>query len=74
MKASKIDKVFDENNEEVLDYFDTSNIRMINEEPRRVNIDFPAMDGKIIRQRGQTYRCQQAGCHQNVAGRKTSKS
>ncbi|MCF6206046.1 MAG: BrnA antitoxin family protein [Sulfurovum sp.] len=42
MKASNIDKIFDENNEEVLDYFDTSNIRMINEEPRRVNIDFPA--------------------------------
>jgi len=42
MKASKIDKVFDENQEDVLDYFDTSKIRMINEEPRRVNIDFPA--------------------------------
>jgi len=42
MKASKIDKVFDENQEDVLEYFDTSKIRMINEEPRRVNIDFPA--------------------------------
>jgi hypothetical protein len=41
MKASEIDKIFDENQEDVLDYFDTSNIKMINEEPKRVNIDFP---------------------------------
>ena len=42
MKASEIDKIFDENREDVLDYFDTSNIKMINEEPKRVNIDFPS--------------------------------
>ena len=42
MKASEIDKIFDENQEDVLDYFDTSKIKMINEEPRRVNIDFPS--------------------------------
>jgi hypothetical protein len=42
MKASEIDKIFDENQEDVLDYFDTSNIKMINEEPKRVNIDFPS--------------------------------
>ena len=42
MKASEIDKIFDEDKEDVLDYFDTSKIKMINEEPRRVNIDFPA--------------------------------
>jgi len=42
MKASEIDKIFDENQEDVLDYFDTSSIRMINEEPKRVNIDFPS--------------------------------
>ena len=42
MKASEIDKKFDENKEDVLGYFDTSKIRMINEEPKRVNIDFPA--------------------------------
>ena len=41
MKASEIDKIFDENQEDVLDYFDTSSIKMINEEPKRVNIDFP---------------------------------
>ena len=43
MKASEIDKKFDENKEDVLEYFDTSKIRMINEEPKRVNIDFPAL-------------------------------
>jgi len=42
MKASEIDKKFDDNQEDVLDYFDTSKIKMINEEPKRVNIDFPA--------------------------------
>jgi hypothetical protein len=42
MKASEIDKIFDDNQEDILEYFDTSKIRMINEEPKRVNIDFPA--------------------------------
>ena len=41
MKASKIDKIFDDNEEDILEYFDTSKIKMINEEPKRVNIDFP---------------------------------
>jgi len=42
MKASELDKKFDDNQEDILDYFDTSKIKMINEEPKRVNIDFPA--------------------------------
>ena len=42
MKASELDKIFDENQDDILEYFDTSKIKMINEEPRRVNIDFPA--------------------------------
>lgn len=42
MKASKLDKIFDENQDDVLDYFDTSKVKMINEEIKRVNIDFPA--------------------------------
>jgi len=41
MKASEIDKKFDDNKEDILNYFDTSKIRMINEELKRVNIDFP---------------------------------
>ena len=41
MKTSEIDKKFDDNQEDILEYFDTSKIRMINEEPKRVNIDFP---------------------------------
>ena len=40
MKASELDKIFDENQDDILEYFDTSKIKMINEEPRRVNIDF----------------------------------
>lgn len=42
MKALELDKKFDENKEDVLEYFDTSKIKMINEEPKRVNIDFPS--------------------------------
>ncbi len=41
MKASELDKKFDDNQEDILEHFDTSKIRMINEEPKRVNIDFP---------------------------------
>jgi len=42
MKASELDNKFDDNQEDVLDDFDTSKIKMINEEPKRVNIDFPS--------------------------------
>ena len=42
MKASEIDKIFDENQEDILENFDTSKIKMINEESKRVNIDFPS--------------------------------
>jgi hypothetical protein len=42
MKASELDKIFDDNQKDILEYFDTSKIKMINEEPKRVNIDFPA--------------------------------
>ena len=41
MKASEIDKKFDENKEDILEYFDTSKIKMINKNPKRINIDFP---------------------------------
>ncbi len=41
MRALEIDAKFDDNQEDILEYFDTSKIRMINEEPKRINIDFP---------------------------------
>ena len=41
MKASELDKKFDDNQEDILKYFDTSKIKMINEESKRINIDFP---------------------------------
>lgn len=41
MKALEIDKKFDENKEDILEYFDTKNIKLVNESPKRVNIDFP---------------------------------
>ena len=42
MKALEIDKKFDDNQEDILEYFDTSKIKMINEKSKRINIDFPA--------------------------------
>jgi len=42
MKASDLDKKFEDNEEDILEYFDTSKIKMLNEEPKRVNIDFPS--------------------------------
>lgn len=46
MKASEIDKKFNDNQEDILECFDTSKIRMINEEPKRVNIDFYSVPRK----------------------------
>lgn len=42
MKASELDKLFDDNEADILEHFDISSVKMINEEPKRVNIDFPA--------------------------------
>ncbi len=42
MKASELDKKFDDNKEDILEHFDISAVRRINEEPKRVNIDFPS--------------------------------
>lgn len=39
-KASEIDKKFDDG-EDVLEYFDLSNIKKPNEEIKRINVDFP---------------------------------
>ena len=41
MKASQIDKMFDENKEDILEYFDTSRIRKINLESKKINLELP---------------------------------
>jgi hypothetical protein len=41
MKAKELDRIFDQGEEEILDYFDTTQIEKPNEEPKRINIDFP---------------------------------
>lgn len=40
MKAKDLDKKFD-SNEEILEFFDLDNIRKVNVEQKRVNVDFP---------------------------------
>lgn len=40
MKASEFDRRFDDG-EDMSDYLDWENARRINQEPRRVNVDFP---------------------------------
>lgn len=41
MKAKELDKIFDEGQEDILEWFDTEKITKPNEEPKRINIDFP---------------------------------
>lgn len=42
MKAEEFDKIFDDNEEDIIDYLDLSTKRRPNLEPKRINIDFPA--------------------------------
>ena len=41
MTALELDKKFDDNEEDILEHFDLSSMRKINQKPKRVNIDFP---------------------------------
>ncbi|BDY11912.1 type II toxin-antitoxin system BrnA family antitoxin [Hydrogenimonas cancrithermarum] len=41
MKAKELDKIFDEGQEDILEWFDTEKMTKPNEEPKRINIDFP---------------------------------
>jgi hypothetical protein len=42
MKAEEFDKIFDGNEEDIIEYLDMSSARRVNLEPKRINIDFPA--------------------------------
>ena len=42
MKAKEFDKKFDENNEDIIDDLKLSTMRRINQEQKRINVDFPA--------------------------------
>ena len=42
MTNLELDKKFDDNEEDILEHFDLSSMRKINQEPKRVNIDFPS--------------------------------
>ncbi len=41
MKASELDKIFDDGEEDILQYFDLSKATRPNLELKRVNVDFP---------------------------------
>ena len=41
MKAKDFDKIFDEGEEDILQYIDMSSVRRINQPQKRVNVDFP---------------------------------
>ena len=41
IEAEELDKIFDKGQEDILKYFDLSKGRRINDEQRRVNVDFP---------------------------------
>nr|WP_289072890.1 CopG family transcriptional regulator [uncultured Halomonas sp.] len=42
MKAKEFDKKFDENQDDILDDLDLSTARRVNQEQKRINVDFPA--------------------------------
>ncbi len=41
MKASEFDKIFDDNEDNILNAVDIKSAERINRQPKRVNIDFP---------------------------------
>jgi len=41
MKASDLDKIFDDGEEDIIEYLDLTTARRPNLEQRRVNVDFP---------------------------------
>ena len=41
MKAKEFDKIFDDNQEDIIEYLDLSKTTRPNLEPKRINIDFP---------------------------------
>ena len=41
MKAEEFDKIFDDNEEDIIEHLDLSTIRRPNLEPKRINTDFP---------------------------------
>lgn len=41
MKTTELDKKFDDNQEDILQHFDLSSARLVNEKPKCINIDFP---------------------------------
>lgn len=42
MNAEDFDKKFDEDKEDVVDDLDLSTARRVNQEPKRINVDFPS--------------------------------
>jgi len=40
-EAEEFDKIFDDNEEDIIKYLDLSTMRRPNLEPKRINIDFP---------------------------------
>ena len=41
MKASDLDKKFDDNREDILEHFDLFSAKRINQKQKRINVDFP---------------------------------
>ncbi|MBV9216097.1 MAG: CopG family transcriptional regulator [Acidobacteria bacterium] len=41
MTAEEFDEIFDRGEEDIIQYLDLKSMRRVNQEPQRVNIDFP---------------------------------
>ena len=42
MKAKKFDEKFDQNSDDIIDDLDLSTMRRLNQEQKRINVDFPS--------------------------------
>ncbi|MBX2808542.1 MAG: hypothetical protein KTR20_07910 [Cellvibrionaceae bacterium] len=42
MKATEFDKTFDDNLDDIGDHLDLSTMRRVNQEQKRINVDFPS--------------------------------
>jgi hypothetical protein len=42
MQAKEFDKIFDDNNQDVVDHLNLASVRRVNQKQKRINVDFPA--------------------------------
>ncbi len=68
MKAKDFDKKFEEGQEDIVDDLDLSSARRVNQEQKRINVDFPAWVVESLDREAARYWRYPPIDHQGVAG------